>query len=71
MVKWRQWKELVKISDTLYSEYFGIYLIEGKTFTLFFGDKKEERTLSGDILNGEQQILIHQLEPERGPCQIN
>ena len=71
MVKWRQWKELVKVSDTLYSEHFGIYLIEGKTFTLFFGDKKEERILSGDILNGEQQILIHQLEPERGPCQIN
>ena len=71
MVKWRQWKELVKVSDTLYSEHFGIYLVEGKTFSLFFGDKKEERSLSGDILNGDKEILIHQLEPERGPCQIN
>ena len=70
MVKWRQW-ELVKISDTLYSEHFGIYLLEGKTFTLFFGDKKEERSLSGDIFKGYKEILIHQLEPKRGACQIN
>ena len=71
MVKWRQWKELVKVSDTLYSEHFGIYLIEGNSFTLFFGDKTEERALSGKILNEGQQIIIHQLEPKKGPCQIN
>ena len=71
MVKWRQWKELVNVSDTLYSEHFGIYLIEGKSFSLFFGDKSEERSLSGNILNDGQQIKIHQLEPEKGPCQIN
>ena len=64
-------KKFVKISDTLYSEHFGIYLLEGKTFTLFFGDKKEERSLSGDILKGYKEILIHQLKPEKGACQIN
>ena len=71
MVKWRSWKEILKLPDTLYSEHFGIYLIEGKKFSLFFGDKKEERLLTGTILNEGRQITIDQLEPQKGPCQIN
>ena len=71
MVKWRSWKEILKVPDTLYSEHFGIYLIEGKKFSLFFGDKKDERFLTGTILNNGQQLTIDQLEPQKGPCQIN
>ena len=71
MVKWRSWKEILKVPDTLYSEHFGIYLIEGQKFFLFFGDKKEERLLTGTILNNGQEITIDQLEPKKGTCQIN
>ena len=71
MVKWRSWKEILKVPDTLYSEHFGIYLIEGKKFFLFFGDKKDDRLLTGTILNSGEQITIDQLEPQKGPCQIN
>jgi len=71
MVKWRSWKEVLKIPDTFYSEYFGIYLIKGKKFFLFFGDKENDRYLTGTLLNQGQNILIDQLEPKKGPCQIH
>jgi len=70
MVKWRHWKELLGVSDTLYSESYGIYLIEDQKLHLFFGDKKESRYLSATI-HDDSSFTIDQLEPDKGPCKAN
>lgn len=66
-VKWRQWDELVGVGDTLYSETFGVYLIEGNRFYMAFGGAEEDRYLSG-TLNADGSFLVDQLEPQKGPC---
>lgn len=69
MVKRRQWKELVSIPDTIYSESYGIYYIEGNKLYMAFGDRKDENYLSGDIAADGNSFTINELEPNRGPCQ--
>lgn len=66
-VKWRQWDELTGIADTLYSEDFGVYLIEGDRFYMAFGAKEKERYLSGTI-HPDGSFSVDQLEPDKGAC---
>ena len=67
MVKRRTWTDLVQAADTLYGEYYGIYLVENSIVYMFFGDRKEERSLTGRI-TPQNGLLIDQLEPQKGPC---
>ena len=69
-VKWRQWDELTAAVDTLYSEDYGVYLIDGQRFYMAFGGKEEDRYLSG-TLNADGSFLVDQLEPEKGACSPN
>ncbi len=69
MVKRRQWKQLATTNDALYNESLGIYLIEGETFSMAFGDRKEERFLTGSIVD-DNSITINELEPNQGVCKL-
>ncbi|MEM7745956.1 MAG: hypothetical protein AAF409_19840 [Pseudomonadota bacterium] len=66
-VKWRQWDELVAAADTLYSEHYGVYLLEGNQFWMVFPFKDEKQILSGTI-GQDASILINELEPDKGAC---
>lgn len=66
-VRWRQWDENTMIADTTYSQHFGTYLIEGEQITMVFGLNEDKPFLSGRIVN-TTQLLINELEPERGAC---
>lgn len=69
MVKRRRWRELLANADTLYSETYGVYLVEGERVTMYFGDAKSEQLLSGTIIGGTR-LSIEQLEPQKGACEI-
>lgn len=71
MVKWRQWDELTGANDTLYSEAYGIYYIDGGRIYMAFGDPGEghDKYLTGST--DGQTMLVDQLEPERGACKPN
>lgn len=66
-VKWRRWDEYTAIVDTVYSESFGTYLIEGKNVSMAFGGREKERFLSG-VIRPDGSLSINELEPEKGPC---
>lgn len=70
-VKRRRWRELLQVPDTLYQETWGIYVITGSKVWMAFGDRKEERFLNATIGNGEQELLVAELEPEKGACKLN
>lgn len=65
-VKRRGWVELLDVSDTLYSEAWGIYLQVGDRVFMFFGDAKEQRLLTGTV--DDSGVYVDQWEPEAGPC---
>lgn len=67
-VKWRQWDEMTAIPDTLYSEHFGVYLIDGNQFWMVFPFKDEKQVLSG-TLNQDTSFVINEMEPDKGACQ--
>jgi len=69
MVKRQRWRELLASADTLYSEIYGVYLVEGERVTMYFGDAKSEQLLSGTIIGGTG-LSIAQLEPQKGACEI-
>lgn len=65
----RRWKELSgEFSDTLYTEMYGVWVLEGDALYMAFGDGNpdEERLLVGAVTN--EGVLIEQLEPETGAC---
>lgn len=66
-VKWRQWDELVAAADTLYSENYGAYLIEGNQLWMVFPFRDEQQFLSGTI-NADQTFIVNELEPDKGAC---
>lgn len=72
MVRWRQWDELTGANDTLYSEAYGIYLRDGDRLYMAFGapGKGHDKYLTAKVLQGNQ-VLIDQLEPEKGACKPN
>ncbi len=69
VVKRRRWRELMANHDSLYSEIYGTYLVEGDRVTMYFGDAKGDQLLTGRIINGVG-IQIDQLEPAKGACVV-
>jgi hypothetical protein len=68
-VKWKQNFEMVAANDTRYKTTFGVYLIEGNSFVMFFGSSNQDngpRVLTGRIIGND--ISIDQLEPQKGTC---
>lgn len=61
------WNELLTIPETLYTEYHGIYYINGQKIVMSFGDAKEESFLNGSFINSSSMV-IDQLEPLQGAC---
>ena len=67
-VKRRRWKELTAANDTLYAEFFGIYLIQGDRLVMAFGWGDDgEQILTGQI-HADQSFTVDQLEPDKGAC---
>ena len=68
VVKRRRWNEFLGgVSDTLYSEIWGVYYMMGNKFVMYFGNTEEDAVLTGHVLaNGG--ISIDQLEPQKGAC---
>lgn len=65
-VKWRQWDEFTATSNTTYSEYPGTYLLQGDRISMAFVLKDKEHYLTGTVTGND--MLIEQLEPQRGAC---